>query len=161
MRQRFGRRWCASRRRTGGTRSTCCNCCGKIAFRRFGCRVWRRAMCGSCWCIGTSKVQARTRTRNQLQAMALSQGVQKKWKLWTKAGRAELEQLPLLPYAAERRKQLLQALDHLAAEIAELNGGVEEEVRKRPEAVRLRTHPGVGPVTALAMVLTLGRAGGC
>jgi len=104
------------------------------------------------------QVQARTRTRNQLQAMALSQGVQKKWKLWTKAGRAELEQLPLLPYAAERRKQLLQALDQLAAEIAELNGRVEEEVRKRPEAVRLRTHPGVGPVTALAMVLTLGPA---
>ena len=53
--------------------------------------------------------------------MALSQGVQKKRKLWTKAGRAELEQLPLLPYAAERRKQLLAALDGLEAEIAELD----------------------------------------
>jgi transposase len=42
------------------------------------------------------QVQARTRTKNQLQAMALSHGVQKKRKLWTKAGRAELEQLPLL-----------------------------------------------------------------
>ncbi len=35
------------------------------------------------------QVQARTRTKNQLQAMALSCGVQKKYKLWTKAGRAE------------------------------------------------------------------------
>ena len=104
------------------------------------------------------QVQARTRTKNQLQAMALSQGVQKKWKLWTKAGRAELEQLPLLPYAAARRQQLLSAHDQLAAEIAELNRRVEEEVSQRPEAVRLRTHPGVGPVTALAMVLTLGPA---
>jgi transposase len=104
------------------------------------------------------QVQTRTRTKNQLQAMALSQGVQKKWKLWTKAGRAELEQLPLLPYAAARRQQLLGALDQLESEIAELNRRVEEEVRKRPEAVRLRTHPGVGPVTALAMVLTLGPA---
>jgi transposase len=104
------------------------------------------------------QVQTRTRTKNQLQAMALSQGVQKKWKLWTKAGRAELEQLPLLPYAAARRQQLLGALDQLEGEIAELNGRVEEEVRKRPEAVRLRTHPGVGPVTALAMVLTVGPA---
>src|SRR5438552_11982164 len=43
------------------------------------------------------QVQARTRTKNQLQAMALSHGVQKKWKLWTQTGRAELEQLPLLP----------------------------------------------------------------
>ena len=104
------------------------------------------------------QVQTRTRTKNQLQAMALSHGVQKKWKLWSKAGRAELEQLPLLPYAAARRKQLLGALDRLEAEIGELNRRVEEEVRKRPEAVRLTTHPGVGPVTALAMVLTVGPA---
>ena len=104
------------------------------------------------------QVQARTRTKNQLQAMALSQGVQKKWKLWTKLGRAELEQLPLLPYAAERRQRLLEALDGLEADLVELNRRVDEEVRKRPEAMRLRTHPGVGPVTALAMVLTLGPA---
>jgi len=104
------------------------------------------------------QVQARTRTKNQLQAMALSHGVQKKRKLWTKAGRAELEQLPLLPYAAERRKRLLEALDGLEAEIVELDQQVAEEARERPEAVRLMTHPGVGPVTALAMVLTLGPA---
>ena len=104
------------------------------------------------------QVQARTRTKNQLHAMALSHGVQKKWKLWTQAGRVELEQLPLLRYAAERRQRLLQALDGLDADLAELNRGVEEEVRKRPAAKLLTTHPGVGPVTALAMVLTLGPA---
>src|SRR5712671_1437803 len=104
------------------------------------------------------QVQARTRTKNQLQAMALSCGVQKKYKLWTKAGREELEQLPLLPYAAERRKRLLEALDGLEVEIVELDRRVEEEARQRREAVRLMTHPGVGPVTALAMVLTLGPA---
>jgi transposase len=90
--------------------------------------------------------------------MALSHGVQKKGKLWTKAGRTELEQLPLLPYAAERRKQLLAALDALEVEIGELNRRVEEEVRQRPDAMLLTTHPGVGPVTALAMVLTMGPA---
>jgi transposase len=104
------------------------------------------------------QVQARTRTKNQLQAMALSSGVQKKYKLWTKAGRAELEQLPLLPYAAQRRKRLLEALDGLEVEISELDRRVAEEARQRPEAVRLMTHPGVGSVTALAMVLTLGPA---
>ncbi|MGA8762979.1 MAG: IS110 family transposase [Candidatus Sulfotelmatobacter sp.] len=104
------------------------------------------------------QVQARTRTKNQLQAMALSQGVQKKYKLWTKAGREELQQLPLLPYAAERRKRLLEALDGLEAEIVEFDRRVAEQARQRPEAVRLMTHPGVGPVTALALVLTLGPA---
>src|SRR6201987_6342387 len=38
------------------------------------------------------QVQARTRTKNQLQALAMSQGGQTKWKLWTKGGRAGLEQ---------------------------------------------------------------------
>src|SRR6266581_502200 len=104
------------------------------------------------------QVQARTRTKNQLQAMALSCGIQKKRGLWTKAGRKELEQLPLLPYAAERRRRLLEALDGLDAEIGELDGRVAGEAGQRPKAVRLMTHPGVGPVTALAMVLTLGPA---
>ena len=104
------------------------------------------------------QVQARTRTKNQLQAMALSHGVQKKRKLWTKAGREELQQLPLLTYAAERRKHLLEELDQLEAKIGELDRGVAEEAGQRPQAVKLMTHPGVGPVTALAMVLTLGRA---
>jgi transposase len=104
------------------------------------------------------QVQARTRVKNQLQALALSQGVQKKWKLWTQAGRAELEQLELLPYAAERRQQLLRSLDRLEVEIAGLQRQVEAEAGRRPAAVKLMTHPGVGPVTALAMVLTLGPA---
>jgi transposase len=104
------------------------------------------------------QVQARTQVKNQLHALALSQGVQRKRKLWTQAGRAELEQLELLPYAGERRKQLLASLDRLEQEIAALNQRVEAEVGQRPAAVKLQTHPGVGPVTALAMVLTLGPA---
>ena len=103
-------------------------------------------------------VQRRTRTKNQLQAMALSGGLQKKRKLWSKAGREELERLPLLPYAAQRRKRLLEDLDEWGVEIGELDRRVYEEAQQRPEAVRLMTHPGVGPVTALAMVLTLGPA---
>jgi transposase len=104
------------------------------------------------------QVQARTRTQNQLHALAFSQGVQRKRKLWTAVGRAELEKLELLPYAALRRQRLLATLDQLGAEIAGLNRQVEEEVKHRPAAQRLMTHPGVGPVTALAMVLTLGPA---
>lgn len=104
------------------------------------------------------QVQARTRMKNQLQAMALSQGVRKKRKLWNEAGRAELEKLELLPYAAARRKQLLASLEGVEAEIAALDRQVEAEVKQRPGAVKLMTHPGVGPITALAMVLTLGPA---
>ena len=104
------------------------------------------------------QVQARTRIKNQLQALALSQGMQKQRKLWTQAGRVELEQLQLLPYAGVRRERLLAMLDQLQAEVARLDRQVETEARQRPAAVKLMTHPGVGPVTALAMVLTLGPA---
>ena len=69
-----------------------------------------------------------------------------------------MEQLELLPYAAERRRCLLQALDGLEQEVAQLNERVSAEVAQRAAAVKLMTHPGVGPVTALAMVLTLGPA---
>ena len=89
-------------------------------------------------------MQARTRTKNQLHALALSQGVQRIRKLWTAVGRAELENLELLPYAAIRRKKLLETLDRLEAEIAALNRQVDEEVKQRPAAMRLMTHPGVG-----------------
>jgi transposase len=103
-------------------------------------------------------VVRRTQVQNQLQAMALSHGGQKKWKLWTKAGRAELEKLQLMPYAGERRQHLLQTLDQLQADIEHLNQRVEAEAGQRPQAVTLMTHPGVGPVTALAMVLPPGPA---
>ncbi|HKT88150.1 MAG TPA: IS110 family transposase [Candidatus Sulfotelmatobacter sp.] len=103
-------------------------------------------------------MQARTQIKNQLHALALSQGLRKQRKLWTKAGREELEKLELLPYASARREQLLATLDQLEISIGQLNREVEDEVKGRPEAVKLMTHPGVGPVTALAMVLTLGPA---
>lgn len=104
------------------------------------------------------QVVQRTQVKNQLQAMALSHGVQKKRKLWNQQGRAELEQRPLLPYAEQRRKKLLESLDALDVEIEQLTRKVEEEAARRPAAVKLQTHPGVGPVTALATVLTLGDA---
>ena len=103
-----------------------------------------------------SRVRMRTQVKNQLQALALNQGMQKKRKLWTAAGRAQLENLPLLPYAASRRQALLAMLDQLDGEIAALDQQVEGAAGARAEAVRLMTHPGVGPVTALATVLTLG-----
>jgi len=40
--------------------------------------------------------------------------------------------------------------------IAELTAAAEREARKRPEVVRLMTHSGVGPLTALAYMLIIG-----
>lgn len=103
-------------------------------------------------------VRIRTQVKNQLQALALNQGVQRKWKLWSTAGRKQLESLPLLPWASRRREELLKLLDELQASITALDGAVCQEANTRPAVRRLMSHPGVGPVTALAFVLTLGPA---
>ncbi len=102
------------------------------------------------------QVRMRTQVKNQLQALALNQGVQKKRKLWTPAGREQLRGLRLLPYASERRDALLRSLQQLDQEIALLDQRVLAEAQSRSAAVRLMTHPGVGPNTALAFVLTIG-----
>jgi transposase len=101
-------------------------------------------------------VQMRTRIMNQLQALAMNEGQRRKKKLWSAAGRAQLEKLPLAVWASRRRKDLLELLDRMNPPIAELTRAVEQEARKRPEVQRLVTHPGVGPITALAFVLIIG-----
>jgi len=101
-------------------------------------------------------VRVRTLVKNQLHALAMSQGVCRKRKLWSVRGRAELQSLALLPWASRRRNELLAWLDQLEAAIAPLDRAVEQEAQARPEAVLLMTHPGVGPVVSLAFVLTLG-----
>ncbi len=101
-------------------------------------------------------VRMQTSVRNQLHFLAMSQGVCRKQKLWSARGRAELEGLSLGPWASRRRKELLETLDELGPRIAELDQAVKAEAERRPEAVELMKHKGVGPVTALAFVLTIG-----
>ena len=103
-------------------------------------------------------VQARTRIMNQLQAVALNEGLRCKKKLWREHGRQQLESFRLAPWASRRRRDLLELMDRLNPTIAELTQAVEHEAEKCPQAQRLRTHPGVGSLTALAFVLIIGKA---
>src|ERR1700748_2701618 len=102
-------------------------------------------------------VQARTRIMNQLQAVALNEGLRCKKRLW-RSERPQLESFQLAPWASRRRRDLLELLDRLNPTIAELSQAVEREVEKSPGAQALATHPGVGPLTAMAFVLIIGQA---
>ena len=102
-------------------------------------------------------VQARTRILNQLQAVALNEGLRCKKKLWGEKGREQLEAFRLAPWASRRREDLLKLLDGVNPTIAKLTQAIDQEVEKSGEARRLMTHPGVGPLTALAFVLIIGR----
>src|SRR5437870_3081636 len=95
-------------------------------------------------------VQMRTRVMNQLHVIALNEGVRLKKALWRPAGRAQLESLELACWSSRRRQDLLDLLDQLTPKIQELTRALEAEVEKRPVARRRMTHPGVGPLTALA-----------
>src|ERR1019366_6976972 len=64
--------------------------------------------------------------------------------------------LTLAPWASRRRQELLELLDRMNPTIEELTAAVEREARKRPKVLRLMSHPGVGPLTALAYVLIIG-----
>jgi len=104
-------------------------------------------------------VWMRNAVGNQLHALAMGEGVCRKQKLFTKKGRAELESLALGPWASYRRQELLRMLDELDRSLQRLDDAVEQQAEQNPEAVRLMTHPGVGPVTSLAFVLTIGPVG--
>ncbi len=101
-------------------------------------------------------VQMRTRIKNQLQHIALNQGWQKKRRLWTQSGQQWLRQLELELWTSRRRDDLLQMLEEMNRRMAQLNAAAEQAAAQRPEAVLLMSHPGVGPILALATVLTLG-----
>jgi len=101
-------------------------------------------------------VQMRTRIVNQLHVVALNEGVRRKKALWRPTGRTKLQSLVLAPWANRRRHDLLELLDRLTPKIQELTRALEQEVEKRPVARQLRTHLGVGPLTALAFELVIG-----
>jgi transposase len=101
-------------------------------------------------------VGIRVRVKNGLHHLMLNRGLQLKRKLWSQAGQRVLRELPLAGWAAQRRQDLLQLLVSLDEQIATLDQAVLAEAKSHTQAALLMTQPGVGPVTALAFVLTLG-----
>ena len=101
-------------------------------------------------------VRIRTRVRNALQSVALAHGIRRRAGLWSRAGHAVLTSLPLAPHAADRRSELQTLHAELTTHIADLDQRIGAQARERPQACRLMTHPGVGPITALATEVFLG-----
>jgi transposase len=101
-------------------------------------------------------VRLRSRVQHTLQSMALNHGLRRGHALWNQAGQHALWTLPLAPHASERRKALMKLYPCLQESIDELDRQVSRQVDQHPPARRLMTHPGVGPVTALATEVFLG-----
>ena len=65
-------------------------------------------------------VQMRTRILNQLQAVAMNEGIQRRGGLRSEESRKRLERLPLPPWATQRRQDLLALLDQLDEKVKSL-----------------------------------------
>src|SRR5713226_3054777 len=101
-------------------------------------------------------VRIRAQVKNELQHLAMNQGVTKKRKLWSKAGEKVLRELPLKPWASRRREDLFKVREMLNGQVDLLDQAVVEAAEKNEKARLLMTQPGVGPITSLAFVLTIG-----
>jgi transposase len=101
-------------------------------------------------------VRIRTRIQNALQAIALANGLRRGPSLWSYDGQAKIAFLPLRPHASYRRSMLQEMYRKMEEEIENLTQRVAEQAGQRCGARLLMTHPGVGPVTALATDVFLG-----
>jgi transposase len=98
----------------------------------------------------------RTRVQNALHAIALAHGIRRGHALWNREGRALLASLPLAPHTADRRSELQALYQHLNERVDRLDQHVQDMANQRARARLLVTHPGVGPVTALATAVFVG-----
>jgi len=101
-------------------------------------------------------VRIRTMIKNGLHAIALNQGLALGPSLWSQRGLAQLQGLILQPHTHRRRDDSLALLQWLNGRIDQLDLDVAAAAAADPNARRLMSHPGVGPLTALATVLVLG-----
>jgi transposase len=101
-------------------------------------------------------VRMRTRVQNALHAIALAHGVRRGHTLWNREGQVILASLPLAPHTADRRSELQALYQHLTDHIDRLDERVKHVADERPRAMLLMTHPGVGPLTALATEVFIG-----
>src|SRR6202050_1925270 len=101
-------------------------------------------------------VRLRTRIQNALQAIALANGLRRGSSLWSESGQEAIASLPLATHTAHRRSELQAMYARFEAEIEQLNQQVQKQADQRPTAGLLMTHPGVGPITALATDVFLG-----
>jgi len=101
-------------------------------------------------------VRMRSRVQHTLQAIALNHALRQGRGLWSAQGQSALQALPLPAYTGQRRNELLGLYRRLQERIQELDKEVEGQARQRPQSGRLMTHPGLGPITALATEVFLG-----
>ena len=101
-------------------------------------------------------VKLRTMVANTLHALAINAGLSLRAKLLTKGGRQQLRALQLSAISQQQRDELLSLADELTRRIQTVEQWLQAQARSDSRVLRLQTHPGVGLLTSLCLVHTLG-----
>lgn len=101
-------------------------------------------------------VKLRTMVANTLHALAINAGLSLRAKLLTKGGRKQLSALALSAISQQQRDELLSLADELTRRSGTVEQWLEAQAKNDERVLRLQTHPGVGLLTSLCVVHTLG-----
>ncbi len=101
-------------------------------------------------------VKLRTMVANTLHALAINAGVSLRAHLLTSGGRKQLAGLRLSLIAQQQRDELLSLADELSRRVVTVEQWLKEQARSDQRVQRLQTHPGVGLLSSLCLVHTLG-----
>jgi transposase len=100
-------------------------------------------------------IKMRTLVKNSLQALALQSGLAKGSGLFSKAGQQALRTAPMSPAMQWQREQWLQLLEPLNQRLLGSMFWLKQQAAADQRISRLRTHPGIGLLTALCLVHAL------
>jgi transposase len=103
-------------------------------------------------------VKLRTMVANTLHALAINAGLSLRAKLLTKGGRQQLAGLQLSEISQKQRDELLSLADELTRRIHTVEQWLQAQAKQEVRVQRLQTHPGVGLLTSLCLVHTLGES---
>ena len=100
-------------------------------------------------------IKLRTIAKNSLQAIALQAGLAKGKQLFSRAGQEQFENTIMSPMLHWQREHWFQLLQPLNDQLRETMVWFKAQSKDDLCVTRLRTHPGLGLLTALCLVHTL------
>jgi transposase len=100
-------------------------------------------------------VKVRTIAKNSVQAIGINAGLPLRSRLLTQAGIEQLQAVSLSPVLSQQRDEWLALIKLMNKQIGTVEESLQLRAKGDPAVELLRTHPGIGLLTALALRYTL------
>jgi transposase len=100
-------------------------------------------------------VKMRTIVKNSLHALSIGAGLSLKRQLFTRKARTKFEAMRLTPVLNEQRDRWLELMDTLNQKIESAEKWLKDQAVGDERVGLLQTHPGIGLLSALALVHSL------